>query len=270
MSNKEVKLVKKIKGILKQLNCRGYLHHFGPKKYKLEQHLFALLMMEVLRLSLRRIENILTLLGFKVPTYSALCKSRKRIPLSLWNSVLKLTAGTLHKNVAIDSTGFSRTNPSFHYIKRIDREKPVNSYVKVSSLFDIGRRKFLAIRIRLLPRHDVMDIKYLLAREDCFEKLFGDSAYDAEFIHELCFELGIQTIIKPKKRVKSKFYRRKQMRGYSESEYHQRSLIEAGQGGEKRKYGGFVLGRKVWSIRVEIYCKAIAYNLRLSSLEIFN
>jgi transposase len=270
MSKREVKLVKKIKGMLAQLNCRSYLHHFGPKKYKFEQHLFALLLMEVLRLSLRRVEKLLGLLGFRVPTYSALCKCRKRIHVEFWNSLLKLTAGISHKNVAVDSTGFSRTNPSFHYIKRIDRENPVNSYVKVSSLFDIGRRKFLAIRIRLLPRHDVMDIKYLLAHEDSFEKLFADSAYDAEFIHELCFGSGIKTIIKPKKNVKKGFYRRKQMKGYSESEYHQRSLIEAGQGAEKRKYGGFVLGRKVWSIRVEIYCKAIAYNLRLSQPEIFN
>lgn len=246
------------------------MHYFGPKKYKLREHIFALLLMEVLRLSLRRVENLLYLLGFRVPTYSALCKSRKRIPVELWNSLLKLTAGIKHKNVAIDSTGFSRTNPSFHYIKRIDREKPVNRFVKVSSLFDIGRRKFLAIRIRLLPRHDVKDIEYLLNQEDNFEKLFGDSAYDAEFIHERCFELGIQTIIKPKKNVKKGFYRRKQMKAYSEEEYHQRSLIEAGQGAEKRKYGGFVLGRKVWSIRIEIYCKAIAYNLRLRQLEIFN
>jgi len=48
------------------------------------------------------------MLGFIIPTYSALCKSRKKIPLFLWNSALKLTAGIKHKRVAIDSTGFSK------------------------------------------------------------------------------------------------------------------------------------------------------------------
>lgn len=263
MSRKEVKLVKKIKGMLKQLNCRSYLHHFGPKKYKLVQHLFALLIMNVCRLSFRRTSNLLSMLGFVVPTYSALCKSRKRIPLFLWNSALKLTAGIKHKRVAIDTTGFSKANPSFHYIKRIDRRKPVKSYVKQSTLFDIDKRKIIDIRVRSKPRHDSKDAEYLLSRNE-IEELFGDSSYDAEFLHELCFELGIQTIIKPRKNVKRGFYRKKQMKNYSEEKYHQRSLIEAGQGGEKRKYGGFTLAKDIRAIRAELHCKAIAYNLRLS------
>ena len=224
---KEVKLVKKIKGLLKQLNCRSYLHHFGPKKYKLVQHLFALLIMNVCRLSFRRASNLLIMLGFFVPTYSALCKSRKRIPLFLWNSVLKLTAGIKHKKVAIDSTGFSKTNPSFHYIKRIGRKIPTKNYIKQSTLFDIDKRKIIDIRVRSKPRHDSKDAKYLIKRNN-FEELFGDSSYDAEFIHELCFESGIKTIIKPRKNVKRGFYRKKQIKNYSEEKYHQRSLIEAG------------------------------------------
>jgi len=64
--------------------------------------------MQVCRLSFRRVSNLLMMLGFIIPTYSALCKSRKKIPLFLWNSALKLTAGIKHKRVAIDSTGFSK------------------------------------------------------------------------------------------------------------------------------------------------------------------
>ena len=79
---KEVKLAKKIHRLLKQLNQREYLHHFGPKKYKFSQHVFALLMMQVCKLSFRRVVNILFLLEIEVPTYSALCKCRKRIPIN--------------------------------------------------------------------------------------------------------------------------------------------------------------------------------------------
>ncbi len=263
MSNKETKLIKKVEGLLKQVNQREYLHHFGPKKYKLKQHLIALLTMQICKMSLRRVEKFLFIVGISAPTYSALCKSRKRIPVSLWNLLLKETTNLSSENVAIDSTGFSRTNPSFHYLKRINCEKPVKRFVKLSAFFDLPSRKFIALRVRTKPRHDIMDINYLLKIFSPTEKLFGDSAYDAEWIHEICFDKQIQTIIKPRKNVKRGFYRRKQMKNYSEKEYHQRSLIESGWSSLKRKYGGNVFGKNWKSINSEIYCKAICYNLNL-------
>lgn len=260
---KEVKLVKKLKGLLKQLNCREYLHHFGPKKFKFVQHCFALLMKEVLRCSFRRCCQLLRMFDVISPTYSALCKMRKRIPINLWNFLLKLTAGINHNSVAVDSTGFSRNNPSFHYVKRINCEKPIKRYAKLSAFFDLTMRKFIALRVRVKPRHDIMDVNYLLNQSFPKEKLFGDSTYDAEFLHEKCFWKGIRTVIKPKKKVKRGFFRRKQMKNYSDEEYHQRSLVESGFGSLKRKYGGSVSGKKWKSIRTEIYCKAIAHNLNL-------
>jgi len=263
MTNKQLKIIKRFSKILKQLNCREYMHHYGPKKYMFIHHIFALLMKEVLKLSFRRCEEILRMFEIKVPTYSALCKCRKRIPFELWNSFLKLTAGLNHKIVAVDSTGFSRTNPSYHYVKRIATKKPIKNYAKLSAFFDLPTRKFTALRIRVKPRHDMKDINYLLKMSLPKAKLFGDSAYDAESIHEKCFELKVQTIIKPRKNVKKGFYRRKQMKGYSDEEYHQRSLIESGFGSLKRKYGGSVSGKNLKSVRTELYCKAIAHNLNL-------
>ena len=267
---KEVKLVKKIKGILKQLNCRSYLHHFGPKKYKLENHLIALFSMQSFRLSFRRAEKLLSLFGIKVPTYSALCKMRKRIPASLWNSILKKTAGMQHRNVAIDGTGFSTTNPSFHYVKRIGRKNPVKRYAKLSALFDIDRKKFIALRVRAKPRHDIKDVNYLLKQDNSMKKLFGDKGYDAESLHEYCFANNIQTIIPKKRNINLGFYRRKQQKKYSDEEYHQRSVIESGFGSLKRKYGGSVLARAISAQRAEIYCRAIAHNLNLRIIKIFN
>ena len=257
------KLVKKFELLLKKLNCPRWLHHFGPKKYKLKQHLFALLSMTIFRLSFRRVSFLLEIFGFKVPTFSALCKSRKRIPASLFQRLMALTAGATHYCVAIDSTGISRTNPSHHYIKRIDGAE-VKRYVKQSSLFDIQRRTFVALRVRSKPRHDIKDVKYLLERSKVQTKLFGDTAYDAESLHEYCWNNNIQTMIKPRKNVLRGFYRRKQMKGYSEIEYHQRSLIEAGQGAMKRKYGGYTLAKRIEAIRAEALLKATAFNLRLT------
>ena len=124
-------------------------------------------------------------------------------------------------------------------------------------------KKFLALRIRSKPRHDIQDVKYLLKRAEIKTALLGDTAYDAEWLHELCFDKKIQTQIKPRKNVRRGFYRKKQMKNYSEKEYHQRSLIEAGQGAVKRKYGGYTLAKHWRPIHNEAHCKAIAYNMGL-------
>jgi len=259
---KEERLVNKIKRLFRRLGAPRWLHRFGPKTYELWQHVFAFVVMAVCRLSLRRVWKFLSSIGYAVPTYSALCKSRKRIPLSLLQKAMAITAGNEHVCVAIDSTGISRTNPSHHYIKRIDRRENVKSYVKQSCLFDIEKRKFVALRIRARPRHDIMDAKHLLKKTGV-QTLLADTAYDANWLHEWCWKKGIQTQIKPRKNVRRGFYRKKQMKNFSEEKYHQRSLIESGQGAEKRKYGGYTLAKDIRAIKVEAYCKAICFNERL-------
>ena len=93
--------------------------------------------------------------------------------------------------------------------------------------------------------------------------MLADKAYDAEWLHKYCFEKNIQTIIPKKKNVKRGFYRRKQMKNYSEEIYHRRSLIESGFSAIKRKYGSFVKGKSLTSINSELSCKALAHNLNL-------
>ena len=260
---KEAKLVNKIKLFLKRLGIERWLHHYGPKKYEFYQHAIALLLKEAFKLSFRRTAKLLNQLGIEVPTYSALCRMRRRVPLWLWNKLLGITCNFDSNLVAVDSTGFSRTNPSWHYVKRIDRKKPVNRYIKLSSLFDTRRKKFIALRIRARPRHDIKDVPYLLKKRSNMKKLLGDSAYDAESLHELADELGIITVIKPRKNVKRGYYRKKQMKNYSERTYHRRSMIESGYGSLKRKYGSYVLARAISTQRAEIYCRAIAHNLNI-------
>src|SRR3989338_10421454 len=145
---KEARLVNKIKRLLRKANIPMWLHHFGPKKYEFYQHTLALFAKEICKLSFRRASKLLNMLGINAPTYSALCKMRKRMPFWIWNKILQLTAEFDSNLVAVDSTGLSRTNPSWHYIKRIDREMPVKSYVKLSVFFDTRRKKFIALRIR--------------------------------------------------------------------------------------------------------------------------
>ncbi len=262
---KETKLLKKLELLLNQLNCREYLHHFGPKKYKLKEHLFALLLMQAFKLSLRRIESLLKLIGIKVPTYSALCKSRKKIPTIILSKIILVTSGLNHEEVAIDGTGFSRTNPSFHYIKRIDRKEPMKNFAKLSMLYDVKKHKAVAFHIEEKRTNDMKDAKPLLQDYCKMKYLFGDKAYDAEWLHKYCFKHGIKTIIPKKKNIRRGFYRKVQMKNYSDEVYHKRSNIESGFSAIKRKYGGYVFGKNLASIRNEIYCKGICHNLKLES-----
>lgn len=259
---KEVRLHRKILRFLKKIGCPRWLHRFGPKTYELKHHLFALVIMEAYQLSLRRVEKMLLMFGILVPTYSALCKSRKRIPTVIWQKLVLLTSGLQHENAAIDMTGFSRTNPSFHYLRVVKGN--VKNYAKTSLLYDIDSHKVLALYPGN-PRHEMKDAKKLISK--CNVKfLLADKAYDAEWLHEYCFGRKIKTIIPKKNNVHKGFYRRRQMENYSEERYHQRSNIESGFSAIKRKYGGAVLGKSLKVINSEISCKAIAHNLRLLQL----
>jgi hypothetical protein len=95
----------KIKRFLEKLGIGNYLHHYGPKTYTFAEHVEALLLMEVCQTSFVRVEKFQRMQGRNCPTESALCRSRKRIPLKLWQELLKLTAGLSSGSVAIDGTG---------------------------------------------------------------------------------------------------------------------------------------------------------------------
>ena len=176
---------------------------------------------------------------------------------------MKITAGLSSGKVAIDGTGFSKTNPSFHYLKRIDSINPKN-YTKLSALLDIKTKKFLVMRIRTTPRHDMQDVKYLLNRINDVKIFYGDSGYDAEWLHEKRYWSGIQTYIPPRRNVKIKKFRKRQLKNWNKEEYNLRSNVESGFSAIKRKYGGAVRARRVEGMRVEIMCKGIAHNLELT------
>jgi len=252
----------KIKRFLRKLKFPEFLHHFGPKTYNLENHISGLLIMQVCQFSLRRTEKISNMFGQKCPTYSALCKSRKRIPIKLWQKLLTITAGLSSGKVAIDGTGFSKTNPSFHYLKRIDGINPKN-YTKLSALLDVKTKKFLMMRIRTTPRHDMQDVKYLLKRISVVKKFYGDKGYDAEWLHEMLYWKKVQAYIPKKKNVKHGWARKKQMKNWDKKEYNLRSNVESGFSAIKRKYGGSVRAKRIEGMRTEIMCKGIAHNLKL-------
>jgi hypothetical protein len=259
---KEIKLVKKVKHLLRCLGCPRWLHHFGPKTYEFLEHLYALLMKAFCRLSYRRIKQLFDLLGIRCPSKSALQYTATKLDSNFWQEVLKATSGNAYL-IALDSTGLSRTNPSYHYLRRIDGKMP-RIHVKVSSAFDTRKKKFCAAKIRVLPAHDIKDAKYLIKHSKP-SVITADKAYDANWIHNLCEEHKIRAYIPirtwPKPKHKNMSPRMKAAKKFNKKIYHRRELIESAHSSIKRKYGTSVSSKKARTIRTEIYGRLTCHNI---------
>jgi transposase len=261
--DKEAKLVKKVKRLVRRAGCPRWLHRFGPKKYRFWQHCLALLIRSLCHLSFRRTKHFLEQMGLVCPSKSALQYTTKKMPVALWRRLLAATAGCKHNVVAIDSTGFSRTNPSYHYLKRIDGLMPTIP-VKLSVLLDTRTKKFCAANIRVLPAHDIRDALLLLNQVQSAKVLVADKAYDANWLHIHCLERNLKAYIplrRPESKVNGLSARRCAARRFRKRSYGRRQMVEAGIGAVKRKYGASVNARKARTIRSEIYCRLICHNL---------
>jgi Transposase DDE domain len=247
-----------------------YLHHYGPKTYATWQHVLALLVRAEGQLGFRRVSRLLRSLGIVVPTYSALCKFISRLPSKIWDALFSVTVNLLVGPVAIDGTGLSRTNPSFHYLKRIDRDSPDGKPVKLSIAVDTKSKRIVAARFRALPAHDVRDVKYLVKRLPSTTKiLLADKGYDSEKIHEYCKQKRLIAIIPVRKGCKHGRHRKQLRDQFPQKLYNQRSKVETTFSVLKRCYGGSVHCLRARTQRAEIFCRLIQYNLKRTLKRLF-
>jgi len=260
---KEIKLINKVKCFLKRLGYPRFLHKFGPKKYEFHIHLSFLLIRHLCRLSYRRTVVVLDLLGFECPSKSTLQYNARKIPTSLWNKALELSSGGFHHIIAIDSTGLSRRNPSYHYLRRIDGGMPKIS-VKLSIAFDTKKKKFCAAKIRVLPSHDIKDAKFLI-KQSKPNILVADKGYDANWLHKFCYENNIETHIPMRNYGKAKHlrttHRKRAAERFRKRTYNRRSLVETGMWCVKGKFGGSVNSKTAQTIKADIYGRLLCHNL---------
>lgn len=260
---KEAKLIQKVKRLLKRLGCPRWLHHFGPKTYEFYQHLCALLVRHYCRLSYRRTAKLLDLLSLACASKSALQYTAQHMPKRIWDHALQETAGIKHQVIALDSTGFSRTHPSYHYLRRIDGKMPAVP-VKLSATFDTRKKRWCTANVRVLPAHDIRDAQTTLKNMH-MNILVADKAYDANKLHMFCDEQNIEAHIPlrnyGKSRNKRWSARRRAALHFRTRTYHRRVLIEAGFSSLKRKFGASVSSKRVKTIRAELYGRLLAHNL---------
>jgi transposase len=135
--------------------------------------------------------------------------------------------------------------------------------IKVSVAFDTRRKKYCAAKIRVLPAHDIRDVKPLL--KNCSPKvLVADKAYDANWLHEYCRDNNIKAHIPLRKsgkpRHKNMSARMLAAKKYRNKTYHRRELAESGNS-SIRKYGTSVSSKKARTIRTEIYGRLTCHNI---------
>ena len=270
---KETKLFRKVKGLLKRAKLPRWLHRFGPKTYELFAHVFALLVRELCKLSYRKVSNLLNGLGVSTPSYSALAKMVKRVPRALWNALFNATVTFDFTNVAaVDGTYYSRSSPSFHYLKRTNASPP-RAQVQVNALLDTRRKKWLAIRTRLKRVHELRDTPRLIQHAPPMNTLVADKASDSESFHRtLELDYHIQPHVPVRKGVKKGMYRKKHSACFRTRTYHRRSLIESAFSKNKRTQGQAVKNRLAKTIRTELTLRYTNDNLNLLAAihDIFN
>jgi len=258
------RLVNKVKHLIRKAGLPRWLHHYGPKKYEFWHHALALVIKQECRLGYRRVSNLLSMMGFKVPTYSALAKMTKRIPLAVWQVILKATIDNVPYIVAIDGTGMSRPLPSLYYYKRIDKPYPVDIPLKLSIAVDTRTKKILSLRLRAKKAHDIRDAKYLINQLSFIpKKIVADKGYDAEWLHKFCRDLGIRAIIPLRKYGHSvhKMWSLRRQQKIKQKTYGRREMVESTFKATKTKFGSSVSCMTIITQRAELYCRAIAHNI---------
>lgn len=259
MKNKKG-LINKIKLLLNRAKAPKYLHRFGPKTYELGQHIFALFVKSYCQLSYRSTAYFLRQLGFNIATKSTLQRYSAKLSLPFWQTMFDKTVNSKSTIGAIDSTGLEKSKASFYYARRIDSDKKVRRYFKLSILS--AGNKIISLRLRSKPAHETRDVKYLFANaKRTPSTVLMDKGYDAEWIHEFFSDNGIRSIAPVRKNWKRGFYRKKLAVEFPQKLYNKRSRIESIFHSLKQRYGSSVSSKLANTARSEVYCRAILYNL---------
>jgi hypothetical protein len=262
---KEKRLSRKIKRLFKAAGHQRYAHKMGPKKFQTWMLCLGLIIKQVYQLSYRRAMKFLDEYCFIELHWTTLQKAAKRLPKSLWQSLLAATINTDSIPLAAaDGTGFSRSGPSDYYLRRIDREGPVGRPVQMICMIDVERRKFLAGTFLAKPQHEAQWIPTI--HRQCPIKpeiLLQDKAFDAEWLHQWLEENGTFSIAPVRKNCRRGRHRKLLRDCFDWCLYWQRNIVECLFSALKRLFGNTVHCLHIRTQTAELFCRLIAYNIGL-------
>ena len=226
----------------------------------------------------------------RIPHPSTLRKFANRVHNNILNDVLRVMSLMVNGNgmtVAVDATGFSCSNASRHFVKRLKEMgsyvSNVRDYVKTTLAVDTETLMVLACKTSISNVHDVKHIPEILDKlaHDKFDvkHVLADRGYDSENVHEsIRARLGADTVIPTRNNTemtkhgirKSPHgrYRKQMSRSFPAEIYRRRCLVETVNSMIKRNMGDTVYGHNDNSRNVEVLCRCIAHNImRMSVLD---
>jgi len=263
--------------------CRGTLPEYScpksPKKYQQPQLLAILVLKTYFRTTYRGIIELLELSPElrealdlkKIPDFSALQKFGERaVDEKLLNSLLRRLVKQVGKNpeaVAMDSTELDSTEASMHFLSRTGKRKQKIN-IKLGVIIMCGSLIPCAVAVGQGPSNDRIEAPRLLecAAQTCSPKmLFADAGYDAEWIHEFCYEeWQTESYIPPHrftkdKKIASGFYRAQMLA--LPPEYSKRQHVESFMSGLKRMTSSRLRARLRGNQIIEALLKVLTYGL---------
>jgi transposase len=226
----------------------------------------------------------------RVPDPSTLSKFSMRTDAEMIKRIIENTAklvcipGII---AAIDSTGFSCSNASRHYVKRLKEMSGkqgmeyslvnVKGYSKTSISVDTSSLVILSVDVCPSNMADVTRLPYLI--DDMRDAGYGvryvvaDKGYDSENVHRYIREnLKCETMIPVRRKSEpaktnssrtrtSGFYRVLKNFNFNADIYRKRSLVETVNSMIKRNMSDTVYGRSDQTRCVEIVCRCVAHNI---------
>jgi transposase len=243
---------------------------------------FLICYKEKLNVSYRRFveicneNNIQRMLCIKrIPHFTTLQKFLQRIDKTMFEKLVRACRKLLNLNevtASVDGTGFSNTNPSQYYCKRIDGKTPKN-YTKTLFLADNKTKLILNIRTYSDHASETLDFIPLVKElKNALSCVLADKAYDSSANRRYCWDNNIEVHIPVrewkqhrqgyglKPFLKSK-HRKKAAKLFNKQKYNYRALVESVNSAIKRTLGSYVCSRRADNQQKQATIKAIAYNI---------
>lgn len=199
-------------------------------------------------------------------TTKVCCKNQQKSFRTTSKSLSK-TLNLKNIETSIDSTGFSNTNPSHHYCKRI--HKSVKNFTKTTFLTDNKTKLILNVKTVSDRTHDSKFFKPILKElTNSLKLVLADKGYDSKENRKYCWDNNIEVHIPFRQWSKTRKQEwnipSKRMLGeklFDKTKYDQRSIIEAINSSIKRTLGSYVLARGSSQQQKQVTIKALTYNI---------
>ena len=195
--------------------------------------------------------------------WTTIQKAAKRLPKHIWQFLLAATINADHIYLAaVDGTGFTRTNTSQYYLKRIDGTDTINRPVQCITMVDAQSKKFLAGNFFAKPAGEAKRVpglhKKLAIKPDV---LLMDKEFDAEWLHQWLNDHGIFSIAPVRKGCRRGKHRKIMRDCFDWCLYWQRNIVESLFSALKRLFGNHISSKHIKTQTAELFCRLIAYNI---------